>query len=146
MPLADAPRKYVASLLTLNLGYVNHIMFQAKVDKHYLSHGLNVHNYAETHTHVSEDSIHYVVCFVYSKDNIYHLAWQAKKRAPNKDLRWNDLRNIYAMKSLVLRHDISTMYKVYLEKHTEKMPSKKDQWEEPVLCYCEPHHWWWQES
>ena len=48
-------------LLTLNLGYVNHIMFQAKVDKHYLSHGLNVHNYAETHSHV-EDSINNVVC------------------------------------------------------------------------------------
>ena len=76
--LADAPRKYVASLLTLNLGYVNHIMFQDKVDKLYLSHGLNLQNYAETHTSVSEDSIHYVVSFVYSNDNVCHLAWQAK--------------------------------------------------------------------
>ena len=36
MPLVDVPRKYVASLLTLNFGYVNHIMFQAKADKLYL--------------------------------------------------------------------------------------------------------------
>ena len=70
---------------------------------------------------------------MYSKDNVYRLVWQAKKRAPNKDLRWNDLRNIYAMKSLVLRHDISTIYKVYLEKHTEEMPDKTNQWKEPVL-------------
>ena len=125
VPLADAPRKYVASLLTLNLGYVKHIMFQAKVDKLYLSHGLNLQNYAETHSRVSEDSIHYVVNYVYSNDNICRLAWQAKKRAPNKDLRWKDLKNIHAMKSLVLRHDISTMYKVYLDKHTEEMPGKK---------------------
>ena len=119
MPLADAPRKYMASLLTQNLGYVNHIMFQAKVQTIFHM------NYAETHTHVSEDSIHYVVSFVYSNDNVCCLAWQATKRAPNKDLRWKDLSNIHAMKSLVLRHDTSTMYKAYLEKHTEEMPGKK---------------------
>ena len=146
VPLADAPRKYVASLLTLNLGYVKHIMFQAKVDKLYLSHGLNVQNYAETPSRVSEDSIHYVVNYVYSNDNICRLAWQAKKRAPNKDLRWKDLKNIHAMKSLVLRHDISTMYKVYLDKHTEEMPGKKPVGRTLFYDICEPHHWWWQAS
>ena len=37
VPLVDAPRKYVASLLTLNNGYVNHTMLQAKADKLHLS-------------------------------------------------------------------------------------------------------------
>ena len=71
-----------------------------------------------------QEVIHYAVSFVYSNDNISRLAWEAKKRSPNKDVRWKDLKNVSAMKSLVLKHDIATMYKVYLEKHKNEMPNK----------------------
>ena len=121
VPLSDLPRAYVASLLTLN---VKELMFQAKVDKLYLSHGLTLQTYSETHSRVCQGVIHYAVSFVYSNDNISCLAWEAKKRSPNKDVRWKDLKNVSAMKSLVLKHDIATMYKVYLEKHKNEMPNK----------------------
>eukprot|EP00731_Ephydatia_muelleri_P035750 Em0155g5a len=121
VPLSDLPRAYVASLLTLN---VKELMFQAKVDKLYLSHGLTLQTYSETHSRVCQEVIHYAVSFVYSNDNISRLAWEAKKRSPNKDVRWKDLKNVSAMKSLVLKHNIATMYKVYLEKHKNEMPNK----------------------
>ena len=124
VPLSDLPRAYVASLLTLNINYVKELMFQAKVDKLYLSHGLTLQTYSETHSRVCQEVIHYAVSFVYSNDNISRLAWEAKKRSPNKDVRWKDLKNVSAMKSLVLKHDIATMYKVYLEKHKNEMPNK----------------------
>ena len=123
VPLSDLPRAYVASLLTLNINYVKELMFQAKVDKLYLSHGLTLQTYSETHSRVCQEVIHYAVSFVYSNDNISRLAWEAKKRSPNKDVRWKDLKNVSAMKSLVLKHDIATMYKVYLEKHKNEMPN-----------------------
>ena len=124
VPLSDLPRAYVASLLTLNINYVKELMFQAKVDKLYLSHGLTLQTYSETHSRVCQEVIHCAVSFVYSNDIISRLAWEAKKRSPNKDVRWKDLKNVSAMKSLVLKHDIATMYKVYLEKHKNEMPNK----------------------
>ena len=124
VPLSDLPRAYVASLLTLNINYVKELMFQAKVDKLYLSHGLTLQTYSETHSRVCQEVIHYAVSFVYSNDNISRHAWEAKKRSPNKDVRWKDLTNVSAMKSLVFKHDIATMYKVYLGKHKNEIPNK----------------------
>ena len=42
------------------------------------------------------------------------LAWEAKKRAPNRDPKWNELMNFNAIRSLVLIQDVATMYKGYV--------------------------------
>ena len=43
---------------------------------------------------------------------------EACKRTPNKNPRWKELENVFAMRSLVLKNDVATMYmyKTYSEK------------------------------
>ena len=111
VPLADVPQAYVASLLKLSNNYALRLLFQAKVDRLYLTHGVRLQEYCETHSRVPRDSVTFAVSFIYSDDNITRLAWEAKKRAPNRDPKWKELKNVYAMRSLVLKQDVATMYR-----------------------------------
>ena len=60
--------------------------------------------------------------YTYGDDNISRLAWEAKKRSPNRDLRRKGLANMFAMRSLVIKHDIATMYREYLDRQRTVMP------------------------
>ena len=86
---------------------------------------MRLQEYYETHSHVPSDSVTFAVSLIYSDDNITRLAWEAKKQAPNRDPRWKELKNVYAMRSLVLKQDVATMYKGYVEKQRDKMPGKR---------------------
>ena len=66
--------------------------------------------------------VNLAVEFIYGDNNISRLAWEAKKRSPNRDLRWKGLANMFAMRSLVLKHDIVTMYREYLDRQRAVMP------------------------
>ena len=49
------------------------------------------------------------------------LAWEAHKCSPNRNPRW---KNEYAMRSLVLKHDVITMFRVYSDKYKNALPGK----------------------
>ena len=70
------------------------------------------------------DSVHFAVDFIYSDDNIGRLAWQAKKLIPNRDPRWKGLDHVFAMRSLVLKRDVATLYRGYVVKQKEVMPRR----------------------
>ena len=79
VPLAHMPRADVASLLTISNKYAGRLLFQAKVDRLYLTHGVRLQEYHETHSRVPKDLISFAVGFIYSDENICRLAWEAKK-------------------------------------------------------------------
>ena len=122
--LADVPHADVASLLSISKDYASELMFQAKVDRLYLTHGLRLQEHHKTQSRVHRDVVEFAVDFIYSDDNISRLAWVAKKRSPNRNPRWKELTNMFAMRSLVLKHDIASMYEVYTMKHRDVMPGK----------------------
>lgn len=69
--------------------------------------------------------VEFAVEFIYSDDNISRPTWVAKKRSPHRNPRWKELTNMFAMRSLVLKHDnIASMYEVYTMKHRDVMPGK----------------------
>ena len=122
VPLASLPSAQVASLLAISQSYAKCLLFQAKVDKLYLTRGVKLQEYSHTQCHVQRDVIHHSVNFVYSDENIGRLAWEARKHTPNRDPRWKELENVFSMRSLVLKHDVATMFKTYSEKFA--MPGK----------------------
>ena len=120
--LADVPQAYIASLLTISNQYAGSLHFQAKVDKLYITKGVTLQEYRHSRSRVNSAMVNLAVEFIYDDDNISRLAWDAKKRAPNRDLRWKGLANMFAMRSLVLKHDIATMYRHYLDTQRSVMP------------------------
>ena len=116
------PQAYIASLLTISNKYAGSLHFQAKVDKLYITKGVTLQEYRHSRSRVISAMVNLAVEFIYDDDNISRLAWEAKKRAPNRDLRWKGLANMFAMRSLVLKHDIATMYRHYLDKQRSVMP------------------------
>ena len=60
------------------------MIFQAKIDKLYLSHGMNIQQFSKTQPQVPKDVIEFAVEFIYNDENIGQLAWEAKKRTPNR--------------------------------------------------------------
>ena len=124
VPLSHVPSEYLASILRISNSYAKRLSFQAKVDQLYLIHGVKLQEFNQTHSRVHVDMIQSAVDFVYSEGNIGRLAWEVRKRSPNRNLRWKDLENVFAMRSLVLKHDIATMYKVYSERYKDAIPGK----------------------
>ena len=120
----DVPIAYVASLLSLSKDHAARVIFQAKIDKLYLSHGMNIQQFSTTQSRVPKDVIEFAVEFIYSDENIGRLAWEAKKRTPNRKEKWKELKNVFAMRSLVLKNDIATMYAGYIAKQEDAMPGK----------------------
>ena len=119
--LADVPQAYIASLLTISNKYTGSLHFQAKVDKLYITKGVTLQQYRHSRSRVNSAMVNLTVEFIYDDDNISCLAWEAKKHAPNRDLRWKGLANMFAMRSLVLKNDIATMYRHYLDKQRSVM-------------------------
>ena len=109
VPLSHVPSEYLASILRISNSYAKRLSFQAKVDQLYLTHGVKLQEFNQTHSRVHVDMIQSAVDFVYSEGNIGRLAWEVRKRSPNRNLRWKDLENVFAMRSLVLKHDIATI-------------------------------------
>ena len=95
MLLVDVPITYVASLLSLNKDHAAKLMFQAKVDKSYLDHGIKIQHFSKTQSRVPKDVIEFAVELIYSDENINRLAWEAKKRTPNKKEKWKKLENVF---------------------------------------------------
>ena len=124
VPLASLPSAQVASLLAISKSSAKRLLFQAKVDILYLTHGVELEEHSGTQYRVHRDVIHSAVDFIYSDENIGHLAWEARKRSPNRNPRWKDLENVYAMRSLVLKHDVATMFRVYSDKYKNAFPGK----------------------
>ena len=120
--LADVPQAYIASLLTISNQYAGSLHFQAKVDKLYITKGVTLQEYRHSRSRVNSAMVNLAVELIYDDDNISRLAWEAKKRAPNRDLRWKGLANMFAMRSLVFKHDIATMYRHYLDTQRSVMP------------------------
>ena len=121
VPFADIPHAYIASLLNISNKYAGCLAFQAKVDRLYITHGVSLQEYSQVQSHVPSDSVHFAVDFIHSDDNRGRLAWQAKKRTPNRDPRWKGLDHVFAMRSLVLKHDVATLYRGYVVKQKEVM-------------------------
>ena len=69
---------------------------------------MELEEHSGTQSRVHRDVIHSAVDFIYSNENIGLPAWEARKRSPNRNPRWKDLENVYAMRSLVLKHDVAT--------------------------------------
>ena len=95
----DVPIAYVTSLLSLRKDHPARVMFQAKIDRLYLSHGMNIQQFSKTQPRVPKDVIEFAVEFIYSDENIGQLAWEA---TPNRKEKWKELKNVFAMRSLVL--------------------------------------------
>ena len=79
--LADVPQAYVASLLKISNNYALCLLPQAKVDRLYLTHGVRLQEYCESHSLVPRDSVTFAISFIYCDDIITHLAWEAKKKS-----------------------------------------------------------------
>ena len=124
VPLASLPSAQVASLLAISKSSAKRLLFQAKVDKLYLTHGVELEEHSGTQYRVHRDVIHSAVDFIYSDENIGRLAWEARKRSPNRNPRWKDLENVSAMRLLVLKHDVATMFRVYSDKYKNALPGK----------------------
>ncbi|KAL5517271.1 hypothetical protein EMCRGX_G002784 [Ephydatia muelleri] len=80
----DVPIAYVASLRSLSKDHAARVIFQAKIDKLYLSHGMNIQQFSKTQPRVPKDVIEFAVEFIHNDENIGQLAWEAKKRTPNR--------------------------------------------------------------
>ena len=74
---------------------------------------------------------------VYSWKNVSRLAWLVK-REPATSCRWKDLENICAMKSLLLKCDVSEMYKEYAENHKIQFPDLPHM-KESLFCEIARH-------
>eukprot|EP00731_Ephydatia_muelleri_P033149 Em0025g105a len=108
--LKDLPLEYVQEVLAKVGGKsskakMKRIMFQAKVDA----------------TEMKDEVVRLAVETEYSLYNVSHLAWLVK-RGPATSCKWKDLEDICAMKSLVLKRDVSEMYKEYAENHKIRFP------------------------
>eukprot|EP00731_Ephydatia_muelleri_P021287 Em0013g1014a len=114
--LASLPNAQVASILAISKSSAKGLLFQAKVNKLYLTRGVELEEHSGTQSRVHRDMIHCAVDFIYSDENIGSLAWEVRKRSSNRNPRWKDLENVYAMRSLVLKHDVATMFRVYSDK------------------------------
>ena len=123
VPLASLPSAQVASLLAISKSSAKHLLFQAKVNKLYLTRSVELEEHSGTPSRVHRDMIH-CVDFIYSDENIGRLAWEVCKRSSNRNPRWKDLENVYAMRSLVLKHDVATMFRVYSDKCKNALPGK----------------------
>ena len=108
------------------------------MDKLYLT-VVALQEFRHSHSRVNSAMVNLAVEFIYDDDNISRLAWEATKRSPNRDLRWKGLANMFAMRSLVLKHDIATMY---LDRQRAVMPGMPPI--DSILHHCEQHHWWWK--
>lgn len=124
VPPADVSQAYIASLLKISNNYAGRLHFQAKVDKLYLTEGVALQEYKHSRYCVCSTVVNSAVDFIYADENISCLLWEAKKCYPNRDLRWKELANVFAMRSLVLKHDIATIYRQYLVKQKVAMPEK----------------------
>ena len=122
VPLTSLPSAQVASLLAISESSAKHLLFQAKVDKLYLTHGVELEEHCGTHSRVHRDMIHCAVDFIYSDENIGRLVWETRKRSPNRNPRWKDLENVYAMRSLVLKHNVAAMFRVFSDKYKNAVP------------------------
>ena len=74
--LVDVPISYVASLLSLSKQYAARLMFQAKIDKAYLDHGIKIQKFCKTHSRVPKDVIECAVEFIYCEENISRLSFE----------------------------------------------------------------------
>ena len=120
VPLIDVPQAYIASPVTTSNNYAGRLHFQAKVDKLYLTKGVTLQEYRHSHSRMNSTTVNLEVKMITSAT----LLGKPKKRSPNKDLRWKELANMFAMRSKVLKNDIATMYREYLVKQKAAMPRK----------------------
>ena len=75
---------------------------------------------------------------------VSHLAWLVE-RGPATSCKWKDLENICAMKSLVLKRDVSEMYKEYAENHKIRFPDLPHM-QESLLCEIAKHITGWKKA
>eukprot|EP00731_Ephydatia_muelleri_P032444 Em0023g951a len=76
----DVPIAYVTSLLSLRKDHAARVMFQAKIDRLYLSHGMNIQQFSKTQPRVPKDVIEFAVEFIYSDENIGHYRYALHAR------------------------------------------------------------------
>eukprot|EP00731_Ephydatia_muelleri_P004241 Em0002g417a len=140
--LKDLPLEYVQEVLAKVGGKsskatMKRIMFQAKVDDEYFHRGLQLVPYFQTHQRMKDEVVKLAVETVYSWNNVSRLAWLVK-RGPATSCKWKDLENICAMKSLVLKRDVSEMYKEYAENHKIRFPDLPHM-KESLFCEIARH-------
>ena len=140
--LKDLPLEYVQEILAKVGGKsskatMKRIMFQAKVDAEYLHRGLQLVPFFQTHQRMKDEVVKLAVETVYSWNNVSRLAWLVK-RGPATSCKWKDLENICAMKSLVLKRDVSEMYKEYAENHKIRFPDLPHM-KESLFCEIARH-------
>ena len=111
-PLGTLPTKFWPEHFNMKETLVAELKFQAQVDAEYQSHGISLQQYPKSFSRIKDSVIICLVDFVYSDENVTRLAWAANK---HKDKRFSELQYVAAMKSLVLKHAVATMYHMYLE-------------------------------
>ena len=122
-PLGNLPTKFWLEHLNMKESLVAELKFQAQVDAEYQHHGLPLQQYSKSLSRINDSAIKCLVDFVYSDENVTRLAWVACK-LKQKNKRFSELQYISAMKSLVLKYDIATMYRSYLETVEEQIDQK----------------------
>ena len=68
VPLASLPSAQVASLLAISKSSAKRLLFQAKLDKLYLTRGVELEEHSWTQIRVHRDMIHCAVDFIYSDE------------------------------------------------------------------------------
>ena len=111
-PLGTLPTKFWLEHFDMKETLVAELKFQTQVDAEYQSHGLSLQQYPKSFSRIKDSVIKCLVDFVYYDENVTRLAWAANKL---KDKRFSELQYVAAMKSLVLKHAVATMYHIYLE-------------------------------
>ena len=114
-PLGTLSTLFWCKHLNLKETCVGELKFQANVDNDYHIRGLPLQQYPKSRRRIEDDVVKNLVDFIYSDDNVTRLAWVATKQAFRNDQRWSELEHVAAMKSLVLKRDLATMYHIYRE-------------------------------
>ena len=112
-PLGKMPTHFWINDLCMGETTAGELKFQAQVDAAYLSRGLPLQRYTKSISRVEDNVVESLVDFVYSDENVARLAWVPRK-ALNK--QWSVLNHWAAMKSLVLKRDIASIYSLYAQR------------------------------
>ena len=87
---------------------------------------MKIEHFSKTHPQVPKDEIELPLssptCIVMKASACQH--GELKNILPIKKEKWKKVKNVFAIRSLVLKNDIATMYNEYIAKHDGAVTEK----------------------